>query len=282
MTGLTSAHDAVLRSRAGRLLRGVTAAVALVVPVVLLTFAVRQEANPIIAADAEAIRAATNFSRTHALTSALVVVQEVTQPVVMYSVCTVAVVWFGVSRRLRGRALWAFATMMTGWAVGGVSKLLVHRVRPIVDDPLSHAPGYSFPSGHALNIAVAGSVMVVMVWPLLGRTGRLLAVGLAVVVVVLPSVVMSKDELNQVRQRHHVLLHQLGRAGVVVDVEDAAPGDAAVGGLVDAALAAGRSTVAQRRDVDDVEVHRVDDDPRDLLAVASPMFFQLRPPSVDL
>ena len=181
MTGWTSAHDAVLRSRGERLLRGVTAAVALVVPVVLLTFAVRQEASPILAADTEAIRAATNFSRTHALTPTLVVVQEVTQPVVMYSACTVAVVWFGVRRRLRGRALWAFATMMTGWAVGGISKLLVHRVRPVVDDPLSHAPGYSFPSGHALNIAVAGSVMVVMVWPLLGRTGRLLAVGLAVV-----------------------------------------------------------------------------------------------------
>ena len=49
---------------------------------------------------------------------------------------------------------------------------------------------------------------------------------------------------------------------------DALPGQAAVGGLVDAALAAGRPQVAERRDVDDVEVDRVDDDARDLLAGA--------------
>ena len=71
--------------------------------------------------------------------------------------------------------------MMTGWA-GGISKLLVHRVRPVGGEPLSHSPGYSFPSGHALNIAAASSVMVVLVWPLLERSGRWLAVGLAVVV----------------------------------------------------------------------------------------------------
>ena len=177
-------HQAVVRSRGRRLLRGTTAAAALVVPAVLLAFAVRQQSNPIITADNVAIRTLTTFSRTHDLTSALLAVQQVTQPVVLYSACTVAVVWVAVRKGLRGRALWAFATMMTGWAVGGISKLLVHRVRPVVDEPLSHSPGYSFPSGHALNIAVAGSVMVVLIWPLLERAGRWLAVGLAVVAVV--------------------------------------------------------------------------------------------------
>ena len=65
--------------------------------------------------------------------------------------------------------------------IGSVIKLLVQRVRPVVEDPLSQAPGYSFPSGHALNIAVAGSVTVLLIWPLLGRTGRRLAVAIAVV-----------------------------------------------------------------------------------------------------
>jgi membrane-associated phospholipid phosphatase len=174
------AEEAVVRSRGRRLLRGVTAAGALVVPAVVLAFAVRQEVNPIVTADTAAIQASTAFSRTHALGSGLVVVQQVFQPVVLYAACTAAVVWIGVTKRMRGRASWAFVTMMTGWAIGGVAKLLVHRVRPVVDDPLSHSPGYSFPSGHALNIAVAGSVMVVLVWPLLARTGRLLAVGVAV------------------------------------------------------------------------------------------------------
>ena len=62
--------------------------------------------------------------------------------------------------------------------------------------------------------------------------------------------------------------HQLGRAGVVIDVQHALPVLPAVGGLVDAAFAASRPQVAQRRHVDDVEVHRVDDDAGDLLAVA--------------
>jgi undecaprenyl-diphosphatase len=110
-----------------------------------------------------------------------VAVQQITQPVVVHSTCTVVVVWIGRTKRLKGRALWAFVTMMTGWAIGGVSKVLVQRVRPVVDEPLSHSSGYSFPSGHALNIAVAGSAVVVLVWPLLGRRVRWLAVTLAVI-----------------------------------------------------------------------------------------------------
>lgn len=175
------AGETVLRSRGARLLRGVAATVALVTPVVVLAFAVRQQFDPIVAADNRAIRATTAFSRTHELTSGLVVLQEIAQPVVLYSAGTVVAVWVGLTTRLQGRATWAFVTMMTGWAIGGAAKLLVHRVRPVVDEPLSHAPGYSFPSGHALNVAVAGSVVVVLVWPLLGRAGRRWAVGLAVV-----------------------------------------------------------------------------------------------------
>ena len=181
VTGRTSAHEAVPRSRGGRLLRGIAATVALVTPAVGLAFAVRQQFDPIVAFDNAAIRATTTFSRTHDLTSGLVVLQEVAQPVVLYSAGTVVVVWVGLTERLRGRATWAFVTMMTGWAIGGAAKLLVHRVRPVVDEPLSSAPGYSFPSGHALNVAVAGSVLVVLVWPLLQRTGRRVAVGLATI-----------------------------------------------------------------------------------------------------
>jgi membrane-associated phospholipid phosphatase len=175
-----NAKEPVPRSRGGRLLRAVTATVVSAVPVGVLAFAVRQELDPIISADKAAIRAATRFSRAHRLGSALVTAQQLSQPVVVYAACTVGVVRVGATTRLKGRALWAFVTMMTGWTIGGVSKVLVRRVRPVVDDPLSHSPGYSFPSGHALNIAVAGSAMIILVWPLLARMGRWLAVGSAV------------------------------------------------------------------------------------------------------
>src|SRR5829696_61710 len=71
--------------------------------------------------------------------------------------------------------------MMTGWATGGASKVLVRRLRPVVDDPLSHSSGFSFPSAHALNAAVAGSAMIVFGWPLLRRSGRRVAVAVAMV-----------------------------------------------------------------------------------------------------
>ena len=167
--------------RGRRLLRAVTATAASVVPVASLAFAVRQQFDPIIAADNSAIRASTRFSRAHNLTSALVAVQRLAQPAVVHSASTVVVVLVGKRKRLRGRALWAFVTMMSGWATGGVCKVLVQRLRPVVDEPMSHSSGYSFPSAHALNVAVAGSALTVFAWPLLTRSGRLVAVTAVVV-----------------------------------------------------------------------------------------------------
>jgi hypothetical protein len=170
---VTGSH---LGSLGRRLPKAVAAAVASAVPVAAAAVAVRQKFQPILMADKRAIQVSTAFSRTHELTPALLTLQRATRPVVLYSACTLGVVWVGVTKRLRGRASWAFVTMMTGWSIGGVAKLLVRRVRPVVDDPLSHSRGSSFPSGHALNVAAAGSTMIILVWPLLGRTGRWLSV----------------------------------------------------------------------------------------------------------
>ena len=63
---------------------------------------------------------------------------------------------------------------------------------------------------------------------------------------------------------------EVDRAGLVVDVEHLLPGLAAVDRLEDAALLVGRPQVAHGRDVDDVGVRRVDDDPRDVLRVGEP------------
>ena len=52
------------------------------------------------------------------------------------------------------------------------AKGLVQRARPVVDDALEHAPGSSFPSGHATNTAAAALTLTLLVWPLLGRRGR--------------------------------------------------------------------------------------------------------------
>ena len=54
--------------------------------------------------------------------------------------------------------------------------------------------------------------------------------------------------------------HEIVRAGVVVHLQRLLPGPAAVGRLVDAALAAGPEQAAGRRDEHDVVVARIDDD----------------------
>jgi undecaprenyl-diphosphatase len=64
--------------------------------------------------------------------------------------------------------------------VGLLLKVLVQRARPVIDEPLSHAPGYSFPSGHAFNAAVVATVVVLLLWPVLSKPGRRLVMVLAV------------------------------------------------------------------------------------------------------
>ncbi|UQU62893.1 phosphatase PAP2 family protein [Couchioplanes caeruleus] len=77
------------------------------------------------------------------------------------------VVWLLV-RRARRLALWVVVTMVTGGVLGAVLKLLVGRHRPDLLDPVARATGYSFPSGHALNAALAAGVFV-LVLPVVRR-----------------------------------------------------------------------------------------------------------------
>lgn len=70
-------------------------------------------------------------------------------------------------------------TMMAGWAMALGFKHLVQRARPVVADPVSQSPGFSFPSGHAANAAIIATALVLLLWPLLGPRGRRLAVVLA-------------------------------------------------------------------------------------------------------
>ena len=171
-------------SRGVRALRAVALALAAAVPVTLLALLVREQFNPLITFDEGVIRRTTDFTRSNDLVGLFVVVQEVTQPKWLHLVGTLVCLWAWLAKDLRNRALWAFSTLMVGWFVGWASKLLVQRARPVVDDPVSHAAGYSFPSGHALNITVWCSVLVFLLWPLLSHTARRVAVGVAALTVV--------------------------------------------------------------------------------------------------
>lgn len=180
---MTSA-DTTARQGQGRF-RRLTRAVAygLVVTVVLmsLAFLIRSQFDPLIHADKAAIRSATDVTRDHpSLLKFLLFWQRLSSPTYVYVVATLVCLWVWRRQHLTTRALWAFVTMMVGWNLALDCKYLVQRARPIVADPVSHAPGYSFPSGHAANATIGATALVVLLWPVLQRrAARVVAVAAA-------------------------------------------------------------------------------------------------------
>ena len=165
------------------MLRAIGSVLLFGIPVFLLAVAVRQEFAPILAVDESAITTATDLTRRWGLVSALIFLQAVGHPTVVYAAATLVAAWVWIAKGMRGRAIWAFCTMMVAWVLGEVMKLIVQRLRPVLEAPLAQPPGYSFPSGHALNITVAATVLLLLLWPLFSATGRVLAVVVAVLVV---------------------------------------------------------------------------------------------------
>lgn len=180
MTGTIAPAAAPTRAR--RLLRA--GIYALVVGVVLfgVGFLVRSRWNPLMSLDDALIDRATSVTRPNpALFETLIVWQELTQPIRLYAVGTLVCLWVWLAKGLRTRAWWAFGTMMIAWMIGLGAKYLFQRARPLVEDPISEAPGYSFPSGHALNSAAWATVLVILLWPLVrSRAAHVAMVVLAV------------------------------------------------------------------------------------------------------
>ena len=182
-TRRTSLRGRLRRHHARQLVRAVLTAVVLSATVIALAVLVQQRFAPLMELDQRAILAATDVTRAHPdLRSALVLWQEIWQPWRAYLAATLVCLWTWRARGMTARSWWAWITMMLGWNLFLQVKLLVHRARPVVDDPVSHAPGYSFPSGHAANTAAICMVLVVLLWPLLRtRAQRVVAVVLAAV-----------------------------------------------------------------------------------------------------
>jgi undecaprenyl-diphosphatase len=89
------------------------------------------------------------------------------------------------SRGARRLATWAVTTAIIGGVLGGVVKVIVSRTRPAFEQPVAHASGYSFPSGHALNSFLCTGVLILVFLPVLSRSGRSLAYVLGAAIVLL-------------------------------------------------------------------------------------------------
>jgi undecaprenyl-diphosphatase len=161
--------------------------VAAAVPVTALALLAREQVDVVITFDKNAIAAATDITRANpGLYTVLVWWQEALQPRWVYLVGTGVAAWIWWKHKLKSRAIWGFVTMMVAWNIALDLKYVVQRARPIVTDPVSSAPGYSFPSGHAANSAAAATVIVIMIWPLLRSTAaKVIAYSVAAAVVLL-------------------------------------------------------------------------------------------------
>lgn len=70
---------------------------------------------------------------------------------------------------------------VTGWLGGLIDtavKVLVARPRPELEEPLAHALGKSFPSGHAMTSLVVYGALLLVVMPLIAARWRLVVVAL--------------------------------------------------------------------------------------------------------
>ncbi|MFD9303404.1 phosphatase PAP2 family protein [Streptomyces sp. NPDC060048] len=104
-------------------------------------------------------------------------------PVTMRLLVAVLVAWLA-SRRAWRLAAWACATAVAGGLIGLLAKSAVERARPHLPDPVAHAPGFSFPSGHAMTATTSCAVLLLVLLPVVPRAWRPLPWALALVTVV--------------------------------------------------------------------------------------------------
>ncbi|WP_277212661.1 phosphatase PAP2 family protein [Isoptericola croceus] len=176
-------------NRARALVRAAAVGLAGFLPVLVLAWLVRSEAPGVLDADHAAVAAAVEATRDRpVLEAGLVVWQEITQPRWVVLAGGLLCLWVWRRRALGGRALWAFGTLLAAWALSVLAKEAVGRLRPQVDDAITAAPGFSFPSGHAMAAATAAVTLTLLVWPLRGRRGRVAVPVLAAVLTLVTAV----------------------------------------------------------------------------------------------
>jgi undecaprenyl-diphosphatase len=164
------------RSLGTRLLLSGTAASVAAVPLSVLTALVASCSDTLHTVDTAISRAGQGCVRQRpGLARALRAISVAGHPNVL-RVATGGLIVLMRRRGARRRAAWLAATMTVGSALGPVLKEIVARARPVFQDPVMTAPGYSFPSGHALNSMVfAGCLVLLGHGPTRGHPGRRVA-----------------------------------------------------------------------------------------------------------
>jgi undecaprenyl-diphosphatase len=167
----------------------------------LLLLLVRAGWGPLRSLDTAA---AETFNRIDAdqpeMVRAAEVVSNVFDPNVFRVALTVVAVVYVIHGE-RHHATWLVVTVFGGAALGFALKEIVGRARPVLPDPVSAAPGLSFPSGHALGASIGCCLLLLITLRFLPRRGRIAAViaaGLIVGLVALARVVLGVHFVSDV------------------------------------------------------------------------------------
>jgi undecaprenyl-diphosphatase len=108
----------------------------------------------------------------------------------VFAVVTVALLW---RRRVR-LAIFVLVAIGGDVLLNSAVKALVARARPVLPDPVEHAAGYSFPSGHAQAAAVTYLVLLLLVLPV--ARGALRAASVVVAVLMVAAIGFSRLALG--------------------------------------------------------------------------------------
>ncbi|MEW2385645.1 phosphatase PAP2 family protein [Micromonospora sp. NPDC047707] len=168
-------------ARGLRLTLAVAAAFLVLVPFTLLALLVLSSWSPLRRLDRAVTEALVGYGLDHPdWARAMNVWTDAFGPMPLRVGALVLVLWL-LRHGLRQLALWVATTMTVGGLLGPLLKLLVGRPRPDLPEPLAQAVGLAFPSGHALNAALAAGVLLVVFLPA-GRPGGRYAVCAAALV----------------------------------------------------------------------------------------------------
>jgi undecaprenyl-diphosphatase len=105
------------------------------------------------------------------------------RPIMMWLIVIVIIAL--LIRRQHRLAAYLLVTGVGALMLDPSLKLIVGRLRPVVDVPVASAPGNSFPSGHALGSTVAYGALLLIFLPVASRRARAIAISVFAGIVVL-------------------------------------------------------------------------------------------------
>jgi undecaprenyl-diphosphatase len=172
--------------------RALAAALALAlvaIPFGLLLFLVQGRWDPLLDIDEGARDELHAYAVVHAWSVSIAKALSTLGSAWVYVPLFALVAGWLVHRRLPRLALFVVVTVAGSSLVNLLVKLAVDRSRPVLPDPVAHASGMSFPSGHAQSSVVAMGVLLLVFLPALrggwrraaivGAVAWVLAIGLA-------------------------------------------------------------------------------------------------------